>query len=139
MDFAPVQGICHSSYKRFGSECRERTYPDDRFRFGHYHIVSGIYDTVRAVRIQRGVFAQGDNAWVDHYSFNASAPATDKTYPVVFTSGKMLKKYPEAYTDVRGQVTADYQTYLEKVWIKALNRKYPVVIYKDNLKTVNAQ
>lgn len=96
-------------------------------------------DTVRAVRIQRGVFAQGDNAWVDHYSFNASAPATDKTYPVVFTSGKMLKKYPEAYTDVRGQVTADYQNYLEKVWIKALNRKYPVVIYKDNLKTVNAQ
>jgi len=33
-------------------------------------------------------------------------------------------------------VTADYQEYLEKEWIKALRAKYPVVINQAVLKTV---
>lgn len=52
---------------------------------------------------------------------------------------KMLKKGPESYTDMKGQVTADYQNYLEKIWVQNLNKKYPVEINKDVLKTVNVQ
>lgn len=51
----------------------------------------------------------------------------------------MLKKGPESYTDMKGQVTADYQNYLEKIWVQNLNKKYPVEINKDVLKTVNVQ
>jgi len=61
-------------------------------------------------------------------------PSAD--YPFVFVSGKMLKKTPEDYTDVRGLVTADYQEYLEKEWIKSLRAKYKVIVDQNILKTV---
>jgi peptidyl-prolyl cis-trans isomerase SurA len=31
-------------------------------------------------------------------------------------------------------VISDYQAYLEKQWIEELKRKYPVVIYEDEVK-----
>jgi len=51
-------------------------------------------------------------------------------------TGKLLKNKPEDYTDVRGLVTADYQEYLEREWIKALRAKYPVNVDQNVLKTV---
>ena len=81
----------------------------------------------------------GDNANIDNLVFAQGEKQIDEKFPVMFTAGKILKKGPEEYTDVRGQVTADYQTYLEKVWVKMLNKKYPVEINKDVLKTVNKQ
>ena len=53
------------------------------------------------------------------------------------TFGKVLKKAPEDYTDVKSQVIADYQDMLEKEWVTALRKKYPVVVNKDVLATVN--
>ena len=46
---------------------------------------------------------------------------------------------PEVYTDVKGPVTNDYQDVLEKQWIKELKAKYPVVIDRRILKTVNKE
>ena len=48
----------------------------------------------------------------------------------------MLKNIPEDYNDVRGLVTADYQEFLEKEWIKTLRGKYPVSVDQNILKTV---
>ncbi len=96
-------------------------------------------DSIQTVKVKQGLFAQGENAKVDELVFKGEPVKTDKAFPVVFVSGKLLKKYPDAYTDVRGQVTADYQTYLENVWVKNLNKKYPVEINEDVLKTVNKQ
>ena len=96
-------------------------------------------DSVKNVRIERGLYVAGDNANIDNLVFAQVEKKIDEKFPVMFTAGKILKKGPEEYTDVRGQVTADYQTYLEKVWVKMLNKKYPVEINKDVLKTVNKQ
>jgi peptidyl-prolyl cis-trans isomerase SurA len=38
---------------------------------------------------------------------------------------------------VRGPVTADYQSHLERLWIAELRKKYPVVLYPEVLETVN--
>lgn len=60
-----------------------------------------------------------------------------KDYPHDATFGKLLKKAPEDYTDVKALVTADYQDQLEKEWVAALRKKYAVVVDEKVLDTVN--
>ena len=96
-------------------------------------------DSIKHVKIEKGLFQKGDNKKVDNLAFKEGELSVDEKFPVVFIVGKMLKKGPESYTDMKGQVTADYQNYLEKIWVQNLNKKYPVEINKDVLKTVNVQ
>ena len=94
-------------------------------------------DSIQYVKIEKGLFVQGENKAVDKFEFKTKDNfEPGKDYPYVFVTGKMLKKAPEDYTDVRGLVTADYQEYLEKEWIKALRNKYPVTVDQNILKTV---
>jgi peptidyl-prolyl cis-trans isomerase SurA len=44
---------------------------------------------------------------------------------------------PKVLPEVRGQVTADYQNYLDQQWIAALRKKYPVTIDRNVLLHVN--
>lgn len=57
-----------------------------------------------------------------------------KNFPIDAVYGKILKRKPESYEDVRGLVTADYQDQLEKQWVADLRKKYPVEVYYDVLK-----
>ena len=101
------------------------------------YLTSRLNDSIQYVKIEKGLFVKGDNKVVDNEIFKTKdklVPSTD--YPYVFLVGKMLNNTPEDYTDVRGLVTADYQEFLEKEWIKALRAKYPVVINQAVLKTV---
>lgn len=95
-------------------------------------------DTVKNISYERGLWKMGDNCFVDKYSFNVENARldVDAEYPAVFVDGKMLKKYPDSYTEVKGPVTADYQNYLEKQWLKRLKKQYKVVIDKKVLKTL---
>ncbi len=95
-------------------------------------------DSVIRIRVEKGLFKKGDNALVDHDIFKVDTTATPvKDYPIDATYGKILKKGPEDYTDVRGLVTADYQDELEKEWVAGLRRKYAVEINREVLNTVN--
>jgi peptidyl-prolyl cis-trans isomerase SurA len=60
-----------------------------------------------------------------------------KDYPIDAVFGKLLKKGPESYEDVRGLVTADYQEEMEKAWVNELRKRYTVVVNNDVLDTVN--
>jgi len=94
-------------------------------------------DSTSLIKVEQGLFAEGENAQVDFLAFKKTKPEADKKYPVAFINGKVLAKGPESYTDVRGQVISDYQLFLETMWIKALRNKYKVIVYEDVLKTVN--
>lgn len=94
-------------------------------------------DSIQYVKIEKGLFVKGENKYIDSEIFKSKekfVPSTD--YPFMFLSGKMLKNTPEDYSDVRGLVTADYQEFLEKEWIKTLRGKYPVSVDQNILKTV---
>lgn len=95
-------------------------------------------DSVVFVKTTAGLWKKGDNPVVDKLAFkDKTAEVTENTeLPVVFVVGKMLKKGPEAYTDVRGAVTADYQNELERRWIETLRAKYPIVVNESVLKTI---
>jgi peptidyl-prolyl cis-trans isomerase SurA len=41
---------------------------------------------------------------------------------------KLIENEPKPLADIRGQVIADYQEYLEKEWVKSLKEKYSVVV-----------
>ncbi|HQB28496.1 MAG TPA: peptidylprolyl isomerase [Paludibacter sp.] len=94
-------------------------------------------DSVVNIKIDKGLYVQGDNKFVDHYIFASTDEfEPDAKFPYVEVAGKMLNDTPEEYTDVRGLVTADYQEYLEKEWIVHLRNKYPVKINQKVLKKI---
>ncbi len=94
-------------------------------------------DSIQYVKIDKGLYVQGDNKVIDNQIFKTKDKyEPSKDYPFVFVVGKMLKNTPEDYTDVRGLVTADYQEFLEKNWIKELRAKYPVKVNQEVLMTV---
>ena len=95
-------------------------------------------DSLIQVRMIRGPFTVGRSVYADYYAFGVGErPEAVKSYPVTGAIGKLQKKGPDTYEDVRGEVTADYQSMLEKQWISELRKKYSVVLYPDALETVN--
>ena len=95
-------------------------------------------DSMRVVIVEKGLWRKGDNSVVDYYAFkDQDTLVNDFTdYPFMFVSGKMLTKGPEEYKDVRGSVIAEYQTYLEQLWIKELESKYPIVINQEVFESI---
>ena len=95
-------------------------------------------DSVIRIRVEKGVFKEGENAVIDKMVFGKDTIVKPvKDYPIDATFGKILKKGLECYEDVRGLVTADYQEEMEKAWVKELRRRYTVVVNDDVLNTVN--
>jgi len=99
-------------------------------------------DSVIRIRVEKGLFKAGDNRVVDSLVFKVTPgpkakPAKWADYPIDAVYGKKLKKGPEDYTDVRGQVTEDYQNMLEKAWVYDLRRRYKYSVNQEILKTVN--
>lgn len=94
-------------------------------------------DSVLKIRVEKGLFKKGDNVLVDKYEFDVDTiPAEKKGYPYCATYGKMFKA-PKEMSDVRSQVTSDYQDAMEKKWLQGLRKKFPVVVNKDVVATVN--
>ena len=95
-------------------------------------------DSIIRIRVEKGLFKQGDNALIDRDIFKQKDAKVDsvKGYPIDATYGKLIKS-PQEYTDVRGLVTADLQDELERFWVEDLRRKYSVSVNQEVLKTVN--
>lgn len=92
-------------------------------------------DSVKTIRIERGIFKKGDNVNVDALSFKTGTVKPMKDYPETAVFGKQAKK-PRTYKDVKGQVTTDFQNAEEKKWVEELRAKYSVEIYEDVVATV---
>ncbi len=99
------------------------------------YIKNRVNDSIQYVKVQKGLWAKGENELVDQKIFKTGKLTPSGDYPYVFFSGKLLKN-PEEYSDVRGSITANYQDYLEKVWVQSLREKFPVVIDDKVLKQV---
>ena len=94
-------------------------------------------DSVIRIRVVKGIFKEGDNSLVDREVFKKNVEVKPtKDYPIDAVFGKKIKA-PQDYTDVRGQVTADYQDELEKAWVDSLRQRYKVSVNKEVLATVN--
>ncbi len=95
-------------------------------------------DSTLRIRVEKGIFKEGDNSFIDKLVFKKDTTVTPvRDFPIDAVYGKLLKKKPESYEDVRGLVVADYQDVLEKQWVDELRRTYTFEIDEDVLKTVN--
>ena len=93
-------------------------------------------DSISPIKIEKGLFVQGDNQYIDESIFKSGKSTFPEGFGDFFLIGKLLPNLPESYTDVRGLVITDYQDYLEKEWLESLNKKYPVEIYRDVIETI---
>ena len=94
-------------------------------------------DSVKVVRVERGLFKAGDNPTIDRMVFGDTTKVAKvlKDYPETAVYGNWVKK-PRSFKDVRGQVTTDYQNWKEKLWVEGLRKKYPVEVFEEVVKTV---
>ena len=95
-------------------------------------------DSVKFVKVERGLWPKGANAAVDKLQWKEGEWAPKEDYPEVVLVGKVLKA-PEEYLDERGKVVSAYQDELEAAWIKELKAKYPVVINEEALAEIKAK
>jgi len=91
-----------------------------------------LQDSITSVKIVPGKFEKSDNKYVDAVEWTPGiykASASDVEDLIVYVKvKKVVKPMFKTLDEARGLVTADYQTYLEKEWVKDLKQKYPVEI-----------
>lgn len=90
----------------------------------------------RDVKVDKVLAYKGENEIVDHIAFNGPAPSLKGKWLVFKAYNGKKISWPEEAADVRGPVTSDYQSMLEKNWVKSLKEKYPVKVNKKVLQKV---
>jgi len=95
----------------------------------------------REIKIERVVAAQGENPITDYLGFGAQRPADSsnsrwKHYAAY--KGRVINA-PEEAADVRGAALTDYQTALDKEWVKELHKKYKVKVNNKVFKSLKAK
>lgn len=93
-------------------------------------------DSVEIVKVEAGLFAKGDNKYIDKLVFKTGSFESLESYPFTAVFGKK-RKGPDSYKEVRGPLAADYQNFLESLWVKRLREESKVEINEEVLKTVN--
>ena len=94
-----------------------------------------------SLRVMRGnqetsIFSKGQNEYVDKIVFGVGDYSPMKSFPYVNVIGKTIKA-PECIDDVADKVLEDYQSHLEKEWVKQLRKKYKSTIYRKVLNAVS--
>ena len=86
-------------------------------------------DTIINVSVESKLFLKGDNAMLDKIWTPDFTPMQDIKGKVIFANiRKIVKPTPKSYSEARGLITSEYQSWLEKQWVDSLKKKYPVSI-----------
>lgn len=92
------------------------------------------------IKMERMLFAQGENKTVDYLLFGGEKPSSPRTkYPVAMVLQGGVIDQPETYADVKGPLTSDYQDVLQKQWEQELQQKYKVVVNQKVYKQLKAR
>ena len=95
-------------------------------------------DTLAVFDVVDKKLSKGDNEKIDNSKIENGLfelENTDGVTKFVFIKAK-LDPMPKELNEIKGLMTADYQNYLEKEWIKELRTKYTIDINKEVLKTI---
>lgn len=90
-------------------------------------------DSIKPLYIEKGIWAKGENDFVDNTLYKTEIKKEVVGYPFFFIHGKMLDQ-PQIFEDVKGLVSQDYQDALEKQWTEYIIKKHKVVVNNEALK-----
>lgn len=95
-------------------------------------------DTVINLTTISNTFEKGDNELIDQIPWEKglSDNIENEGKIVAVDVRDVIPPQPKKLSEARGIITADYQNYLEKEWIKTLREKYPVTVNKDVLSRI---
>lgn len=87
-------------------------------------------DTVVNITIDSKLFLKGDNAMLDKTGWVPGITANENLKDRITFANirKVVKPTPKSYSEARGLITSEYQSWLEKEWIRSLKAKYPVSV-----------
>ncbi len=88
------------------------------------------------VQAEQGLFAPGDNEYVDEKVFKKKKATPDPSFPFTEVLGKK-QKGPESYKEVQHLIVSDYFNTSEAGWVSGLRAAAKVEIDQEVLKTVN--
>ena len=91
-----------------------------------------------AVEYKYDKFSKGDNKFVDQVNWQEGASNTlnDGNNLIIILINKKIAPEQKTLSEAKGVVTADYQNYLEKEWLKSLRQKYTFTINREVYNTI---
>jgi len=90
-----------------------------------------------ALEVDGGVFTKDQKPYltkVEKVGLSADIPVDDRI--VIADMKRILPPGPKELGEARGAITAAYQDSLEREWVRELRAKYPVVVHKDVLYSI---
>jgi len=95
-------------------------------------------DSLKVLKIERKKFQEKDNGLIDSIKWKKgiSENKIEKGKTVFVVVHDKVDPQPKTFDEARGLITAGYQEYLEKEWIKELKAKYPVVVNEEVLSSL---
>ena len=97
-------------------------------------------DSIPCIQLEHVLVEKGENELVDAMKGQTGlGPVVeiDSTFSFVILK-KVKAPEPKKLDETRGQITSDYQNYLEEEWIKELKLKYPVEVDEKLLSTIKS-
>ncbi|MGB4293031.1 MAG: peptidylprolyl isomerase [Bacteroidales bacterium] len=95
-------------------------------------------DTI--IKVYKGVFPEGDSLLPENLKWEEGLHETEiKGFPSVIVITKINPASPLPLNEVIGEISSEYQNFLESEWIKQLKEKYPVRINRTILEQVKSE
>jgi len=91
-----------------------------------------------AISIHTDKYEKGDSKFVDasQWKQGLSYQTTENGQINFVIVRRTLTPEPKELKEAKGMITADYQNYLEKEWIKTLRSTYPFTVNEEELKAI---
>jgi peptidyl-prolyl cis-trans isomerase SurA len=95
-------------------------------------------DTLACVEVTDRLYEKGDPAPEGRFEWKKGYVTVIRENQLfkVLAVNQILPPAVKSFDEIRGQVTADYQNFLDRQWIEVLRKKYPVVINEAVIQTI---
>ena len=100
------------------------------------------HDNIQKVDINHRKFVKDENPLLKDTEWK---PGISKVIPLADTANMIIVVHgvvapePKLLSEIRGNITAEYQNYLEKAWIAELRSKYPVIVNREVFNTIKTR